>query len=178
MSTLKEAGHLQPLLVANAVHVEGRKGDFPQGLGQDSKAGDSFVLVSCLATHGNHLGLGTKPGIWSRGETSSCRENVKVPQPILPPCFPFLGSSRLPLCWGFFLGLTSCGFCRDGTGTSTCPYPSLRLFGETTADHSIHGHVWVSAALLLCTRSPHLLLWFENGGTVCLGQAVNRLPER
>lgn len=44
VSTLKEAGHLPPLLVANAVCVEGRKGGFPQGVGQDSKAGDSFVL--------------------------------------------------------------------------------------------------------------------------------------
>lgn len=60
MSTLKEAGHLQPRLVANEVHVEDRKGDFPQGVGQDSKAGDSFAIVNCLATYGNHLGLGTE----------------------------------------------------------------------------------------------------------------------
>lgn len=60
LTALQETGHPQPLVVANVVHVEGRKGNFPQVLGQASKAGDSFVLVSCLTTHENHLGLGTE----------------------------------------------------------------------------------------------------------------------
>lgn len=72
--------------MVNAVHLEGRKEDFPQGLGQHTfKLG--LIYTPKLSGHSWDLSrLGdrsmAKPGIWSRGEPSSYHMAGKGPQPI------------------------------------------------------------------------------------------------